>query len=131
NLISLMKVRYAPTVGLGIGDTRPRRIGGNMAVVLGRLYPQDTDEVAEAAFKDFERAVPGAVAIKGKLPGPPGVYASLFDRITVLSEVFPADGDPYHWSPLPSDTKTPGNTLGSWLPLPWGGPDQVILPGFR
>lgn len=131
SLISLMKLRYAPTVGLGVGDTRPRRLGGNMAVVLGRLYPQDTDEVAEAAFKDFERTVPGAVAIKGKLPGPPGVYASLFDRMTVLSEVFPSEGDAYHWSPLPSDTKTPGNTLGSWLPLPWGGPDQVILPGFR
>ncbi len=131
NLISTMRLRYAPTVGLGVGETRPRYPNGNMAVVLGRLYPQDDEEVAARAFKELGHVVPNAVAIKGKLAVPSGLYASLFDRLTVLSEIVPAEGDPLNWSPVPLDSKSPGSKLASWLPLPWGGPDQIILPGYR
>ena len=46
SLLSKLRIRYAPTVGLGVPDSRPRRPGGNMAVIVGRLFPNDGDEVA-------------------------------------------------------------------------------------
>lgn len=130
-LISKLRIRYAPTVGLAVGDPHRRRQGGNTAVVLGRLYPRDEPEVAAAAFEDLSRVTPGAVAIQGKLPAASAVYSTLFDRLVVYSEVTPAEANPYAWSPVPLDRDKPGSALAAWFPMPWGGPQEIILPGFR
>jgi CHAT domain-containing protein len=130
-LISKLRIRYAPTVGLAVGAPHRRRQGGNTAVVLGRLFPRDDPEVAAAAFEDLSRVTSGAVAIQGKLPAASSVYSTLFDRLVVYSEVTPVDANPYAWSPVPLDQGKPGSALAAWFPLPWGGPDEIILPGFR
>ncbi len=62
SLISKVRIRYSPTVGLAVGDPRKRRQGGNTAVVLGRLFPRDEADVSLNAFNDLSRVVPGAVA---------------------------------------------------------------------
>jgi hypothetical protein len=59
------------------------------------------------------------------------VYATLFDRLVVLDDLTVDGGEPYAWSPVTIDRGTPGSTLESWLPLPWGAPDQVVLPGYH
>lgn len=130
NLIAKLRIRYAPTVGLSVSDGRPRKPGGNLAVVLGRLYPNTGPEVMQTAFVDLEKRLPGAVAVSGKLSVSSAVYASLFERMLVLSDITPAE-TPYAWSPVPLDQGTPGSTLASWLALPWGGPDQIVLPGYH
>jgi hypothetical protein len=130
DLITKLRVRYAPTLGLSLPDGRPRRPDGNMAVVLGRLIPNDSDEVTEDAFADIEHSIPGSVAIRGRLEVPSGLLATLFDRLIVLGEIAPVE-TPHSWSPVPLDAGTPGSTLVSWFQLPWGGPDQVMLPGFH
>lgn len=130
-LLSKLRVRYAPTVGLAVADPRPRRQGGNTAVVLGRLFPRDADDVAETAFAELGRAVPGAVPVRAPLPAPSAVYSSLFDRLIVYSDVASAEAGPYDWSPVPIDRGSPASALGNWFALPWGGPEQVILPGFH
>ncbi len=130
-LISKVRIRYAPTVGLAVGDVRKRRQGGNTAVVLGRLFPRDEPEVSTAAFEDLSRVVPGAVAIQGKLPAASAIYGSLFDRLVVYNEIAPSSAGPYAWSPVPLDQDKPGSALQHWFPLPWGGPDEIIMPGFR
>ena len=38
---------------------------------------------------------------------------------------------PYAWSPLPIDRGKAGSSLSDWISLPWGGPDQIILPGYH
>src|SRR6185312_1762065 len=86
---------------------------------------------AAEAFEDFSRANSGAVAIQDRLPAASAIYSTLFDRLVVYSEVAPADANPYAWSPVPLDRGKPGSALASWFPLPWGGPDEIILPGFR
>ncbi|HVX11811.1 MAG TPA: CHAT domain-containing protein [Pirellulales bacterium] len=128
-LINKMRIRYAPTAGLAVGETRHRRPNGNMAVVLGRLFPRDAPNLIDRQYEDLARAMPGTVAIRGKLPAHGGIFSSLFDRMIVLNEVMP--GTAYDWSPLQVDNKTPGGTLAQWLSLPFGGPDQIILPAFR
>jgi len=130
-LISKIRVRYAPTVGLAIGDPQRRRRGGNTAVVLGRLFPRDEPEIAQAAFEDLSRVVPGATAIQGRPPVSASIYSTLFDRLVVYNEITPNDDGPYAWLPAPLEQDKPAGALANWFSLPWGGPDEIVLPGFR
>jgi hypothetical protein len=129
-LINKVRIRYAPTVGLAVGESRPRKPDQNMAVALGRLFPRDGANLVDKAFDDLALALPGATAIRGKLPANGAIYSSLFDRLIVLNEIAPSTMG-YDWSPLQIDNKSSGGSLADWLVLPFGGPDQVILPGFR
>lgn len=129
-LINRFRIRYAPTVGLAMGNPLRRRSDGNLAVVMGRLFPRDGEAVVNAGFDEISRAMPEAVAIRGKLPGMGSVYLSLFDRMIVLNEISPQSAG-YDWSLFPVDTKQALSTMGQSLWLPFNGPDQVILPGFR
>src|SRR5207244_2511316 len=52
-------------------------------------------------------------------------------RLVVLHDMDDSDRVPFDWSPAQIDRGKPGSTLGSWFPLPWGGPDQIVLPGFH
>ncbi|HEV3025378.1 MAG TPA: CHAT domain-containing protein, partial [Pirellulales bacterium] len=131
-LVARLRMRYVPTVGLGVGNTRPRVQNGNTAVVVGKLYPNDAPEVAEAEFEKLARVVTDAHAIKGPLPGPSPVFASLVDRLIVLDDVAPVpNGGPYDWAPLQTERQGQAGALSNWFAFPWGGPDQVILPGFH
>ncbi len=49
----------------------------------------------------------------------------------VLDDFGAADLAGYAWSPIPGERGKPGNSLGDWLSLPWGGPETVILPGLQ
>ena len=130
-LLSQLRVRYAPTIGLALPDGRGRKQTGRTAVVVGKLFPGASEAEAQLAFNDLSQTVKGAVALKSPLPAPSSVYSSLFDRLVVLDDITPSEGGPYAWSPVPLDRGGPGSSLDHWLQLPWGGPDQVALPGFH
>ena len=50
----------------------------------------------------------------------------------VYGEINPGNANPYGWSPLKfNHGKKADSALAQWLMLPWGGPDEIILPGFR
>ncbi|HEV3023416.1 MAG TPA: CHAT domain-containing protein, partial [Pirellulales bacterium] len=130
-LLSKVRMRYSPTVGLSVGDPRPRRPDGNTAVVVGKLYPRDGAEVAEAEFEKLSRIV-ASTRLKGPLPAPAAVFASLLNRLIVFNDVLPPqEGGPYDWAPLQTDRLGQGTALSHWFAFPWGGPEQVILPGFH
>jgi tetratricopeptide (TPR) repeat protein len=129
-LISQAKVRYAPTVGLAVpyrGAPKPRP---NIGVALGRLYPQDDATVASEAFEKIGPAIAGSVALPRLLTAPSNMYRVLLDGLIVLDDVDTSSG-PYSWSPLKGEKGKGGEPLGSWLSLPWGGPEQLILPGYH
>ncbi len=132
SLISHARVRYAPTMALAGMDRRPRRQAGNTAVVVGKLFPgAGHDLQTQAAFQQLSQAVPGTVALPSELPASSAVYSTLFDRLIVLDEIPPAAKDrPYDFTPVTTD-KGPFAVLNSWMMLPWGGPEQVVLPGFH
>ena len=133
-LIAHVRVRYAPTASLA--TPWERRIGrgalDSTAVVLGRLFPKDNEATSQAAMKQLSEALPGCVAVHAPLPGPSAVYAALLRRLIVFDDFnFGAETGPYSWSPLPLDRAKAGGTLADWILLPWGAPDQVILPGWH
>jgi tetratricopeptide (TPR) repeat protein len=129
-LISQAKVRYAPTVGLAVpyrGAPKPRP---NIGVALGKLHPQDDATIASEAFERFAPSITGSVALPRALTASSNVYRVLLDGLIVLDDVDTASG-PYSWSPLKGERGKGGEPLGSWLSLPWGGPEQLILPGYH
>ena len=129
-LISKVTVRYAPTMSLAIPGSRGRATDGNTAVATGRLFPgRDQETHAQAALAKLRQSIPGAVGLPSVLPAPSAVYSTLFDRLVVLDDLT-TGGAPYGWSPI-NVARGPGGSLDTWMPLPWGGPDQVILPGFH
>ncbi len=129
-LISQARVRYAPTVGLAVADPHSQKQHPSVGVVLGKLFPQDDTAVASEAFEQYGRALPGAVALPNPLPASSSVFRTAIDALIVLDDVEPGNG-PYDWSPMQIDRGKPGASLADWLMLPWGGPQQVILPGFH
>ncbi|HYW81090.1 MAG TPA: CHAT domain-containing protein, partial [Thermoguttaceae bacterium] len=135
-LISRFRIRYAPTASLATSSGRGHSPTGNTAVVTGKLFPRDDESVSQTAFEDLAKVVPGAVALKSPLPAPSSVYGSLFDRLIVLDDLkTPGAGgdasDPYDWALVPLDRGKAGSSLSDWLRLPWGGPDEILLPGFH
>jgi CHAT domain-containing protein/tetratricopeptide (TPR) repeat protein len=130
-LILKLRIRYAPTASLAVSDPRARKPSGNAAVVVGKLYPRDDESVARTAFEQLARVVPGAVALRGPLPGATSVYGVLFDRLIVLDDLVASESGPYGWTPVQIERNKPGNTLADWLLLPWGGPETIVLPGFH
>jgi len=128
-LISHARVRYAPTVGLAVPYGRANKPHARTGVVLGKLHPQDEDGTSPEAFEQISRAVTGAVALPRNLPAASSVYRVLLDGLIVLDDIEPTGG-PYDWSPSQLD-RNKGGALASWFSLPWGGPDNLILPGFH
>ncbi len=131
SLISLFRVRYAPTISLCTSQGPGRNPTGNTAVVVGKLYPRDEAEVARVAFEQLAAVVPGAVMLDSQPRMPSSIYGTLFQRLIVLDDLELQDQGPYAWYPASFDRGKPGGSLADWLVLPWGGPDVVVLPGFH
>ncbi|HBO43030.1 MAG TPA: hypothetical protein DD670_03665 [Planctomycetaceae bacterium] len=132
SLISRFRIRYAPTIGLAVPDGRRRKAVGRTGVALGRLFPGDADAVAQTAFDEFARAVPGAAAFSSRLPAPSSIYRVVFDSLVVLGDSQAGKEGVYSWEPIPVESpKKGGNALGDWIRLPLGGPQTVVLPGFH
>lgn len=130
-LIGQFRIRYAPTLSLAIAQGASRSTAGNTAVVVGKLYPRADESVARTAFDQLTAVAPGAVALKSPPPAASSIYRTLFGRLIVLDDLAGAEQDPYAWAPMPIDRGKAGGSLADWLPLPWGGPDVIVLPGFH
>ena len=120
--------RAAPTAGLAIPYDRVQKPRPTIGVVLGKLHPQDAESVAQAAFEQLKPEVDGALALPRPLPAPAPLYRTVLDGLLVWDDLKPTAG-PYDWSPLPSGKSS--SSLEQWFSMPWGGPEQVILPGFH
>jgi hypothetical protein len=134
SLISCVRVRYAPTASLATVNQATPSHGAvdSTAVVLGRLFPREDPALARNAVRRLAEVLPGTVVLRSPLPACSAVYATLLHRLIVLDDLtVNTEGGPYSWSPLPLDRGKAGSTLSDWMSLPWGGPDQIIFPGYH
>jgi tetratricopeptide (TPR) repeat protein len=130
-LLLSCRVRYAPTLSLALPDARTRKRSMSTGVVVGKLFPGVEDSVAQEAFAQFSQAVGGSVALRAPLPASSSVYAALFDRLVVLDDIAASESGGYDWAPLTLDRNVLGSSVDHWMQLPWGGPEELILPGFH
>ena len=100
------------------------------AVVLGKLFPRDDAEVSQQAFEKLRGSLAGPIALRDSLPAPAPIFGILIDDLIVWNDLPVAN--PFGWSPIAvGRSRAPQGTLADWMPLPWGGPQRVILPGFH
>ncbi|MBI2477971.1 MAG: CHAT domain-containing protein [Planctomycetia bacterium] len=69
--------------------------------------------------------------LKEPLAVPSNLLAPFCDRLVVLTDITSESASPYGWSPMQFDHGKPGSTVGDWGTLPFGSPEQIILPGFH
>ncbi len=129
-LISKVPVRYVPTLALA---NRPGPVAGPEAItglVAGRMHVGADVQIAARAADEIVEVLPGSQRLTSAPVAPSNLFAANLDRLVVLSEL-DQNRPPYGWSPLQFDRGTRGADLESWLNLPWHGPAQIVLPGFR
>lgn len=128
-LLAQMRIRYAPTASLALPE-RPRAAAvAPTGVVLGKLYARDADPAGERTVEGLAKVLPDAVTLQSPLPAPSPVVASLLGGLIALSDI---DGrDPYGWAPIGLDRPPAIGSLQHWFTLPWGGPRNIILPGYH
>jgi hypothetical protein len=130
-LITKTRIRYAPTVSLSQPDRRGYKPKPQTAVVTGKVVPRDEADNAELAYTAIRRALPDSQRLPTRLEVSSALLGTRFDRLVVISDLDNTTAGPYGWAPAHVDAGKAGSSLSHWLALPWGGPTEVVLPGFR
>ncbi|MDA1052751.1 MAG: hypothetical protein O3C40_20040 [Planctomycetota bacterium] len=132
SLLAKTRIRYAPTIALSQHD---QRAGATTDVetgaIVGALFPRDDEKIGLAAFAELQTSIPDVTLLKEPLSIPSNMLAPFCDRLVVLTDIQRDLPNPYDWSPMQIDQGKPGSTVGDWATLPFGSPDQIILPGFH
>ena len=132
SLIAKTRIRYSPTIALSQHDRRPAATTDTeTGAVVGALFPRDDEKVGLAAFSELQGSLPEVTRLKEPLTIPSNMLSACCDRLVVLADMQGDSPSPYGWSPMQLDQGKPGSTLGDWALLPFGSPDQIILPGFH
>ncbi len=131
SLIDKMRVRYAPTISLAVPDKRPRPRVTRSAVVVGSLFPRDEEAIAQGFLDELKTDDANTFGVAVKPPPQSAVLAKTLDRLIVLNDLDNDVKGPYDWAPLSIDRGKASGNLAQWIRIPWGSPDQMVLPGFH
>jgi len=129
-LISTTRIRYAPLLSLAIPDKRLLAPTADTILIAGKLHPQEPDDIAEKITEEFSAAIPGMQRLT-KATAPTPLLATLCDRLLVYTDIDATRVGPFGWQPMPVDEQAVDGSVGAWMALPWGAPQQIILPGFH
>ena len=130
-LLSKIRIRYLPTAGMINFQGMPSKRNPRTAVVAGKMFPRDDASVAVDQIKSMSDVVENLEQLPDRLPASTGLLRNTWDRLLVLDDISDAREGPFDWSPGRIDNGRPGSRLSRWMQLPWGGPRQILLPGFH
>ncbi|MGL4593978.1 MAG: hypothetical protein ACRCUY_04525 [Thermoguttaceae bacterium] len=132
-------IRYAPTASLGVPLKQGRSATMQTLVFTGKMSSKDEPQVAKDAVDRYKKSgVKNLVTISTipresdfrEIPCSPSTFAARLKQLVVLDDIPVARDLPFNWSPFTGERgKT--ESIASWLQLPWGGPQLVVLPGFH
>lgn len=132
-LITKNRIRYLPLSSLAAPYRKvDAPFGkGTVAIRAGKISPRDEASVALAAADEYKPVLSSVAVFDSFAATPSPVLGSLFDDLVVLDELLPASKGPFDWSPTQLDKSAGVGNLDNWFLYPFGGPDRVLLPGFR
>lgn len=130
-LISVSKIRQAPTVGLAMGYSQPWRRVQRTAIVGQDVLPGESDEERAEALALLEKAVENPIRFPDTSPAPTPVIGSLCETLVVLNDVEMELSQPLGWSPISASRGSKNNSLSHWLTLPQFGPQRIVMPAAR
>ena len=127
-----MRIRYVPTVSLAVPDKSPRKRDVRTAVVAGEIFPKSDETASQEVVTQLRDDDPNVFAVPVK-PAPPSLLlAKSVDRLVVLERLGQrCQGTVRLVTAGRRDRAKPSASLAQWMLSPWGGPDQVVLPGFH
>lgn len=129
-LIDKVRIRYAPTLSLAVPDPRPRKRVARTLVVAGTIFPRAEAETADELLGRLRDADPLMFGPSAKTPPVGTLLPKTVDRLLVLNDLDNDARGPFDWSPVGGD-RGKSISLDQWMMLPWGAPDEVLLPGFH
>ncbi len=113
-LISRMRLRYAPTVGLAFSEREGRKASPNLGIVAGKLFPNEPADFAQGAADTIQHTAAHAVSLHTPLPAVSPLLGSVLDGIVALDDV-PVLNGPYDWLPVPVEkNKNIGSLTRGW-----------------
>lgn len=132
NLGDRISIRYAPTVSTIVPDQRKVKPVGKTLVVAGRLTRGQEPRVTTEEIAKLKQVVPDATVLDRRIQFDSASYSSQIDTLVVWDEIEQSEKmRGLEWSPLQVDRGQPRSTIGDWMGLPFGGPEQYIVPGFH
>jgi len=129
-LILASRLRFAPTVGLAVGNSQPWRLVQRTAIVGQDLLPGDDDQQA-TALASLRKAVENPIDFPSASPAPTPIVGSLTDTLIVLDDIEIDLSKPLAWSPISQSRGAKKSSLSHWLTLPQFGPQRILLPAAR
>ncbi len=134
-LIERTRIRTVPLASLSIPDQRPKPRSNIFPVLVGELFPR-SGSLTSDFFLEWQQTLSNLKPLPDKPPVPSGVGRTVWDRLVVLNDLDnrkeASATTPYGWSPTGASAK-PVDTdeMTQWMRLPWGGPEEILLPGFH
>ncbi len=130
-LIGVAPVRYAPTVGLAVGDTRPIRPVKRTGIAAAKPSGSAADrEAAADRLAQLSAQLGGADILPTPLPAPSPLVAAAFDQLVVDLENELSGDSVANWAPLPADRNRRRGQLADWQRLATA-PQRLVLAGVR
>ena len=129
-LIEKTKIRYLPLASLSIPDNRPDLRSRDIPVLVGELYPR-SGSVTGDHFGEWQQSLTNLTALPEKLPAPSGIMRIAWDRLVVLDDLDNRKFTGHDWQPATTGKPSSIGKMAQWMKLPWGGPQEVLLPGFH
>jgi tetratricopeptide (TPR) repeat protein len=132
-----LTIRYAPMASLGIPQKTGRSTTAETLAIHGKLVSKDSPTVALDAIDRYVKAgiqplMPMSALSNEPFPSSASAFATQIKQLLVLDDIsIPSNAQPLAWSPFSGDKTKLRNPVSSWLTLPWGGPELIILPGFH
>jgi len=129
-LISKVRMRYAPLLSLVVPDQRLLTPSADTVIIAGKLHPQEADDAPAHFSEQLAADIPGVQRLV-KPTAPTPLLATLCDRLLVYTDIDATRVGPFGWQPMPVDEESVDGSVAAWMTLPWGAPQQIILPGFH
>ncbi|GAA4438771.1 tetratricopeptide repeat protein [Bremerella cremea] len=131
-LVNLIPVRYAPTASLAVPEKGARPRPQNTAIIVGRLFNGEDDEVTQQHFDKLKDVFVAPDRIDRPTAAPSYLLSKVWNQLVVIDDSEDANrGDIWAWSPAQADRGKAGSELAAWLRSPMGGPEVIYLPGFH
>lgn len=130
-LVSLSKLRIAPTMGLALGNTVPWRRVQHSAIVGTDIVPGEKEDEQLANLQPLLSSLDRRDEVPDPLPASAHLFGSMLDTLVVLKEQELSTSQPLSWEPLPTNRSSAGSTLDEWMGLPRQGPQRMIYPAVR
>jgi CHAT domain len=129
-LADRVPLRYGPTAALALRRPQPLRRPLHTGVVANHVKFGKDDAETGALVEQLREVQPGAVPLPEPLPEPPHLVGALLDGLIVLDDVDAERMTGSNWLPLPRSRGGSDDAGESWLSLPLGRPERIVVTGL-